>query len=32
MAVLETADGKLPEAAAYYYDRFGGLARDRDAA
>ncbi|MCW5771901.1 MAG: phenylacetic acid degradation operon negative regulatory protein PaaX [Rhodospirillaceae bacterium] len=32
MAVLETADGPLPEAAPYYYDRFGGLARPRDAA
>lgn len=25
MEVLETADGPLPEAAPYYYDRFGGL-------
>lgn len=29
MSVLETADGPLPEAAPYYYERFGGL---RDAA
>jgi len=27
MAVLETADGPLPEAAPYYYERFGGLPR-----
>jgi phenylacetic acid degradation operon negative regulatory protein len=25
MAKLETADGSLPEAAPYFYDRFGGL-------
>ena len=25
MQVLETADGPLPEAALYYYERFGGL-------
>jgi phenylacetic acid degradation operon negative regulatory protein len=25
MALLETADGPLPEAAPYYYERFGGL-------
>lgn len=25
MAVIETADGPLPEAALYYSDRFGGL-------
>jgi phenylacetic acid degradation operon negative regulatory protein len=30
--VLETADGRLPEAAAYYYERFGGLAREHAAA
>lgn len=29
LARLETAEGPLPEAAAYYYERFGGL---RDAA
>lgn len=26
LETLETADGPLPEAAAYYYTRFGGLA------
>jgi len=25
MSSLETADGPLPEAASYFYDRFGGL-------
>jgi phenylacetic acid degradation operon negative regulatory protein len=25
MAVLETADGRLPEAAPYVFERFGGL-------
>ncbi|MCP4327877.1 MAG: phenylacetic acid degradation operon negative regulatory protein PaaX [Alphaproteobacteria bacterium] len=25
MSVLETADGPLPEAAPYFFDRFGGL-------
>jgi phenylacetic acid degradation operon negative regulatory protein len=25
MALLETADGPLPEAAPFYYERFGGL-------
>lgn len=28
MSVLETADGPLPEAAAYFYARFGGLERE----
>lgn len=27
MELLETADGPLPEAAPYYYERFGGLPR-----
>lgn len=27
MGVLESADGPLPDAAAYYFDRFGGLKR-----
>ncbi len=31
MAVLETADGPLPEPRPYYFQRFGGL-RDADAA
>lgn len=26
MSVLETASGRLPEAAPYFYERFGGLA------
>ncbi len=30
MAVLETADGPLPEAAPYYYERFGGLPHRAD--
>jgi hypothetical protein len=25
MSVLQTASGRLPEAAPYYYERFGGL-------
>jgi len=25
MTVLETANGRLPEAAPYFYERFGGL-------
>lgn len=29
--VLQTADGPLPEAAPYYYERFGGLPRPADA-
>jgi phenylacetic acid degradation operon negative regulatory protein len=32
MAVLETAEGRLPEASPAYFDRFGGLARERTAA
>lgn len=31
LAVLRTADGPLPEAAAYFYARFGGLPRDGEA-
>ena len=27
MGVLETADGRLPPAAPYFYDRFGGILR-----
>lgn len=27
MSVLETASGRLPEAAPYFYERFGGLSR-----
>ena len=30
MAILETADGPLPEAAPYYFTRFGGLAHYHD--
>ena len=32
MAVLETANGKLPEAAPYFYERFGGLPTSNGAA
>lgn len=32
MAVLETADGPLPKAAAYFYERFGGSAVEEPAA
>ena len=28
MAVLETADGTLPKAAPYFYERFGGIRRE----
>jgi len=30
MAVLETAEGPLPEAALYFFARFGGLPRQED--
>jgi len=30
--VLETADGPLPQAADYFYERFGGIRPDAAAA